>query len=74
MIERGRGEDTEIIPPIEYAIMKYRQYFGLSWRQFVDTPVEVYLRDCELMAVEAEVEAALTKMHKEELEQMKTKK
>lgn len=65
-MSRSQGNSTSVTLPIEYIIMKYRQYFGLSWAQFVETPLDVFFLDLEMMSIEAEVEEAVLKSKVEE--------
>lgn len=44
--------------------MKYRQYFGLTWQEYLRTPPEVVMTDLEMMGIEAEQEEIARKKQK----------
>lgn len=43
--------------------MKYRQYFGLTWTEFLDIPPEIFYSDLEMITIENEME----KFHEEKV-------
>lgn len=54
----SQDSDKPAAAPYEYIVLKYRQYFGLTYKEFLDVPSEVFYTDLEMISLEAEAEKA----------------
>lgn len=49
---------------MEYIVMKYRQYFGLTYKEYLEIPPKVFFTDLQMMSLENQIENQKTKQSK----------
>ena len=54
--DRKRGKKTPTPEyPFEYVLLKYREKFGLSWCELMETPIKVLYQDLKMLEIEENV-------------------
>lgn len=49
------GQIPSVSPPLEFIFFRYRKEMGLSWNEFLETPLSVVMQDLEFFSLEGKI-------------------